>query len=554
MPAGDKFISWAYYGSIALLLVSLPLSKYTMSMAQFGLTLVFIIDGIRKDDVVSFFSRFKGLQVAIRILPYALWWMFDGIARKFRSFFHRENCAAWAFSSLLLLHVIGLAFTTDIDYALKDIRIKLPLFLLPLFLSTTGKVDRTAFRWLMYLFFAALAVGTFISTFLYYSREATDLREASPFISHIRFSLLIDIAIFALFYMIFRKNSTSGITRAVLATLLIWFVAFLYLSASMTGLVIFFLTGIIMIVFILFVRKNNWIRYGIITLVFLTLILAGLGLNRVVKAVYAVNPGERENPEKLTALGNPYWHDSTNLQVENGHYVYYYICTDELRPSWNSRSRLDFDGRDLAGQELRSTLIRFLTSKGYRKDAEGVGRLSDEEVRLIERGVASTIYAEHSGIYVRIYQIAWEYKRYRETGDPSGHSVMQRIEYWKASRNIIQRNWLTGVGTGDLNTEFQQEYENMHSRLDQEYRWRSHNQFLAIFVAFGLFGLAWFLFTLIYPGLRMHKFHDYYYFTFFVIILFSMISEDTLETQAGVTIYAFFTSFYLFAKKFIDVV
>ena len=33
-----------------------------------------------------------------------------------------------------------------------------------------------------------------------------------------------------------------------------------------------------------------------------------------------------------------------------------------------------------------------------------------------------------------------------------------------------------------------------------------------------------------------------------------MLTEDTLETQAGVTPFAFFTSFYLFAKKFIDIV
>jgi len=41
---------------------------------------------------------------------------------------------------------------------------------------------------------------------------------------------------------------------------------------------------------------------------------------------------------------------------------------------------------------------------------------------------------------------------------------------------------------------------------------------------------------------------------FFIIIVLSMCWEDTIESQAGVTIYAFFTSFYLFAKKFIDVV
>jgi hypothetical protein len=113
---------------------------------------------------------------------------------------------------------------------------------------------------------------------------------------------------------------------------------------------------------------------------------------------------------------------------------------------------------------------------------------------------------------------------------------------------------LTGVGTGDLGNAFQEEYEKNGSLLDNEFRWRSHNQFLTIFASFGVFGFLWFMFSLVYPAARLGKFHDFYYLSFFIIIVLSMLTEDTLETQAGVTPFAFFTSFYLFAKKFIDIV
>jgi O-antigen ligase len=189
-----------------------------------------------------------------------------------------------------------------------------------------------------------------------------------------------------------------------------------------------------------------------------------------------------------------------------------------------------------------------------KKDAEGLARLTDTEVDLIENGVASRVYVDNTRIYVRIFKSIAEFKRYQETKDPSRRSLMQRLEYWKAARNIIKRNWLTGVGTGDMDMEFQKEYENMGTLLQSEFRWRSHNQFIAIFVAFGIIGLGWFMVTLLFPPIRMHKFHDYYYLTFFIIIVLSMLWEDTIESQAGVTIYAFFTSFYLFAKKFINVV
>ena len=37
--------------------------------------------------------------------------------------------------------------------------------------------------------------------------------------------------------------------------------------------------------------------------------------------------------------------------------------------------------------------------------------------------------------------------------------------------------------------------------------------------------------------------------TFFIIAIVSFFAEDTLETQAGVTFYAFINSFLLFAKE-----
>ena len=554
MPPEDKIITWSYYFSVALLLVALPLSKYLMSISEFLLTAVFITDGIRKKDVLDFFGKKGFFRVFVLLLPYGLYWIFTAILRKFKAFFHRENAPAWVFSSLLLLHVIGLLFTTDMDYALKDLRVKLPILLLPLYLSTTGKVDRKVFPVLMYLFFASLFLGTMISTYLFETKGATDIRDVSPFISHIRFGLLIDIGIFAILFMILKKNDIPLYGKALLTLLLGWLITFLFITTSMTGLVILFLTAGIIILYVSYHKRKIWVR------VFITIGIIGAAILifsyflEIWKDVYREDPSELHHLQKVTALGNPYMNDTTNLQVENGHYVWIYVATDELRKAWNKRSKFDFDGKDLAGQDIKYTIIRFMTSRGLKKDADGVAKLTDREVKLIEHGVASKVYVNNPGLYVRIYKIIWEYKRYRETHNPTGHSVMQRFEFWRAASKIIGNNWLTGVGTGDMDMEFQKEYNKMNSLLEPGFRWRSHNQFLAILVAFGVFGLTWFLVTLFFPPIRMHKFHDFYYLSFFIIIILSMLAEDTIETQAGATTYAFFTSFYLFAKKFIDVV
>lgn len=104
-----------------------------------------------------------------------------------------------------------------------------------------------------------------------------------------------------------------------------------------------------------------------------------------------------------------------------------------------------------------------------------------------------------------------------------------------------------GVGTGDLPDAFTRQYQIMDSPLQQSFRWRSHNQYLSIFIAFGIFGLLWFLVTLIYPAIVTRRFLNYFYVIFWLIVIISMFTEDTLESQDGVTFYAFFNAFLLFS-------
>jgi len=86
----------------------------------------------------------------------------------------------------------------------------------------------------------------------------------------------------------------------------------------------------------------------------------------------------------------------------------------------------------------------------------------------------------------------------------------------------------------------------MNSPLSKDSRLRAHNQYLSIAVAFGIVGLVWFLITLFYPIFLCGKSKSYLYVSFLLIAIVSFLTEDTLETQAGVTFYAFFNSFLLF--------
>ena len=146
----------------------------------------------------------------------------------------------------------------------------------------------------------------------------------------------------------------------------------------------------------------------------------------------------------------------------------------------------------------------------------------------------------------RIYNIFWEVDVYSNSGDPTGLTLMQRVEYLKASKLLIEKNPYTGIGTGDMNRAFKEQYVEMGTLLDPGFRNRSHNQFVSFTVAFGFGGLLLFLWVLAFPFIQRKYRVSSWYAGFFLIFVVSLLNEDTLETQTGVTFYALFNSLFLF--------
>lgn len=546
----DKFfrglVRFAYVFSVCLMIAFLPHSKFMLSLSQFIMLGAFALERYDLNKVRKFFSR-EGAGKILLAVPFLLYLLFRSIVAKFRIFF--RNKPAVIFSSIYLLHITGLFITTDFDYAIKDLRTKVPLFIIPLFLSTTSAFNKKQFRLLLLLFITSVLVRTLINTYNFVEENFIDIRDISKTISHIIVSLLISLSVFMMIYFIIRKRIFMFWMKPVFVLLILWFIAYMIISRSGTGLVISSVTLVILFVILMFMVRNELFKISFVAL----MIIGGTALvfyfSRVYHDYHKTNPVDLSKLEKNTALGNPYTHDTSDGQTENGNYVYLYIQFNELQDAWNRRSIIRFDSTDRKNQPIVGTILRFLTSKGLRKDASGVNALTDEEVKAIENGTANVIFTESFSIKGLLYELMWGYDEYMATGNPTGSSLMQRLEFWKASVGIIKENWLTGVGTGDMNIAFERQYEKMKTKLPPEQRWRSHDQFLSIFIGFGIFGLIWFLFAIFYPPYLAGKYKDYFFLVFFIIALLSMISEDTIETQAGVTFFAFFYSFFLFARK-----
>lgn len=542
-----QFFRWNYIFGIALMIVSLPHSKFMISVAQFWLAAVFSVERLDIKKIGAFILQRNKWKVVILIIPYFFLQLLSSIGKGFRLFF--TNKPAMVFSSIILLHVIGLVFTIDFNYAWKDLRTKLPVFLLPLFISSALPVRRKAFYALVLIFIASVLVRTFINSGNLFQENFVDIRNISRSISHIILALLISFSVFSLGYFIFLKRSYPAWVKILFVVALGWMLVYLVLAKSITGIVVTCLTLLIFIILLILRAKTSWIKYALVLFFLVLISLFTIYFSNVRKDYYRVTPVDFATLDSVTSRGNKYTHYVKHRETENGNYIWIYLQWDELRESWNKRSRLNYDSLDMRQQRISNTLVRFLSSKGYRKDADGVNKLTEEEIRLIEKGVANIAFSQTFSIRGRIYELLWGYDEYKRSGDPTGSSIMQRFEFWKASAGLIRDNWLTGVGTGDMNIEFHNQYEKMNSKLAPEQRWRSHNQFLSIFVGFGFIGLFWFLFSLIYPPVALGRFRDYFFLIFFIIAVISMIPEDTIESQAGVTFFAFFYSLLLFGRN-----
>lgn len=545
-------ISWPqllrfwYLFSIGVIVAALPFSKLLISIGQFMLIGGWITE---RFDYRGFMLRLKGQGIAlgvVLVIPWALFYLFLGIYEGFRAFFRHRP--ALLFSSILLLHLLGLFFTTDFDYAFKDLRTKLPLLIIPLALSTSAMIGEKAFFRYMGLVVLAVLIRSLVNGWLIYTHQYVDLRDVSRNISHIIFSLLLALSVFICGYYLVSGQLRTIPGRTICFLLILWFLVYLIVSQSFTGISIILGTLFLLIPFFLRMIKNSRIRWSGAFLVITAAVLAIFYVQKTAREYNTIHPIDIKTLDLVTSRGNPYVHNYFSEQTENGHRMWLYVQWDEMRVTWNRRSHIGFDSLDMKNQKIAYTIVRYLTSKGWRKDGDAIDRLTEKEVDAIEKGVANYVFLEKFSMKGRIYEFMLGYDTYQETGNPTGSTVMQRIEFWKASLGIIRDHWITGVGTGDMNQAFANQYEKMGTKLDPGQRWRSHNQFLSIFIGFGILGLIWFLAALYLPPVLMREHRDYFVIIILTITSLAMLAEDTIESQTGVTFVVIFYSLFLFAR------
>ena len=462
----------------------------------------------------------------------------------------KSNYVFWAIISLFFLHIIGICYTQNIDRGLEDLKVKMPLLFIPLVLFSSSPISFKELRLLISMFLLSVFASSICCYVVYLGftkKIILDVRNASVFMSHIRFSLYIAFSIIVCGYGLIKEANTWA--KIVLIALIIWLLFFMLKLEMATGLAFLLIVSSLLVIYF----STKWLPKKITFVLILALIItSGLIVKWCIESLdmYAKDSSKTSNVLlDKTKSGRFYLQDTVFGLAENGTLITININVDEIKKEWELKSNFYFNGLDKKGNSLYYTLLRYMASKDLTKDSVGISLLSKQDVINIENGNCNYKYNLKSGLASKWRELIWEYTKFKRGENPSGHTLSMRLEFWKTALFIIKNNLVFGVGTGDVQDSFNSAYIETNSALSPEWRLRCHNQYLAIGVAFGLIGFIVFLISLFYPILSQRTKLHYLFWPFIFIVLLSFLTEDTLETQAGVTFFVFFNTLFLWLSQ-----
>lgn len=517
----------------AALCAAIPLSNYVMSMMLLFITANWLIEW----DFKAKWQRLK------------------------------ENRSILLALLFMLVFSLGFIRADDFAVALDYWVTKLPLFMAPVLFVSSQRPNHKELNFILLCFILSVLYASVFSTIFYVSHEVQDIREISVFISHIRFSLCIDVAIVLLLYYAFKEKDWSLPTlvksfsdvqrsfrllpkknefnRSVFGVVLalvsaIWLLIYLFIAQTLTGIILLFLVAVAYLLYVLFChwkeKTYRWIAAGMLFLLAVFMVFVG----SVTWRYFHVDKSQYLTIDTVTANGNPY-ENNMNSMVENGSPIGMYVCEEEMERAWAVRS-----DKDISEPVDKATLVRYLNSCYLRKDSAGVMALSDGDVRNIERGIANVDYTSGFGIKRALYPIFFSIELYRCSGDVQNSTLLQRVEYMRAAWHLVQQNWGLGVGLGNHKTAVSEQLKLEGSSMCWKERIGCHNQWLTFWLMGGIAVPVFFLIMLIYPFVEQKKKITFVYVAFFIILVGSMFTEDTLETEAGLTLFSVMNSILLY--------
>lgn len=501
---------YAYLFGLAFLVSCLPLSKYLLSVAQFFLIANWLIEG--------------------------------HLSQKFRNL--TQKPALLLFASLFLVYAFSLLYSHNFEAGFTKVKNVLPVLVLALIIGTSEPLSKVHTKWLLTLFFVAVAAASLVCITRYLTNTAQyddNFRKISVFMHHVVFSMMINMAISVLLYFTFYNRYPAHlIWRLVYISAAAVLAAFLFFLGSVTGMVTFLFVILVFVLNLTRAKAAVPVQNVIFILTALAVIAPVVWLFRTYQENFNAEPPDPAQLEIVTPGGHPYTHDlSTGLQ-DNGYFTDIYICEPELQRQWNRISKIPYDQLDGRGQAIFGTVKRYLTSLGLRKDSVGLCMLTPHDIQKIEKGLANYKFQSKPGIRQRIYETLWEIQVLSKSGYVQRHSLGQRFAFYKTAASAIRNHLLFGVGIGDMQDAMLEEARKTRLNVDPRWAGQPHNQFLSFLLAFGIFGFAWILYSWIKAALISGAFRNLLFNMFWLIVWITMLVSDPIHSYFSIMFFAFF--------------
>ncbi len=507
----------------------------------------------KKISIYLFYAGLFGLSISVSVSKFgtslgmillSFAWLLEWNWERKRKLFQENKYSLILSTSLFLIFLLGFLNSENIVYGLKDLKIKVPLLIIPVVFSLSEvKLNKKIVLIALVLFSLAAIVASVIGFISYQINIGKgvllDLRTMSPFISLIRLSLIL---CFGFGFSLWGISVLKSKFKWLLLIFNFWIIYFLVSAESLTGIV---LLPIISIYYLFFVSKRDSklaISLGLIVFGLATWI--GVELKEIITTVFANKESEIK---EFTLNGRKYSHYRDIRFRENGHLIYDNFCEEEMRQEWDKISAKKYDHlfKDF---NYGSVLIRYLSSRGLSKDSVGISKLSNIEVGAIQDGITNVYYINRNPLFKRIHVAFMEVRDAYELNRYSGSSIASRFIYVSTGYKIFKDNFWFGVGTGDVKDAFLEQYK--ETKLFQDgCDKKSHNQYVTTALSLGVFGIFFFIGILFLLIKNYNGSLNYLFILGQIIVLSSMLWEDTLETQAGVAVFGLLLNLFVFQKK-----
>jgi len=126
-----------------------------------------------------------------------------------------------------------------------------------------------------------------------------------------------------------------------------------------------------------------------------------------------------------------------------------------------------------------------------------------------------------------------DYNMYR-LGEGDSYSDGSRLQSMQVGWELFKSNPIFGIGVGNFRKEVIFEYKKYYAGQAPK---MPHNQFLSIMASTGIVGLMFSLIALLFPLFYRRQYRHLPMLSFYLMILSSMLVENTIETSVGLTLF-----------------